>query len=362
MDIAQNSGMTSTRVTLAAVAEHAGVSVATASRGLRGRGEMAAATRARIVRSAAELGYRAGQESRGRPRSGTARTFDLVLGRFHDPYTAEITAGARAAAAAHGYDLTLTADREDPDDDWMPRILSRGSAGVIVGLRIPTASQIEALRRADIPLVLMEPPSESPQGLPSVRTTDREGGAAAAAHLVERGAERFVSIGGTPSYRFGRARMDGFREVLARAAPEASRVHVSADWTAWGARRACSRGLEEVAAQGGSGLIGVFACNDEMAAGAYRAVADAGLSIPRHVLVVGFDDVRGARWLHPPLTTLRQPIGEMAAAAVGILVRAVGGEAVEDESVVMPTELVARGSTAAAGIATGAATGAVSGR
>ena len=150
------------------------------------------------------------------------------------------------------------------------------------------------------------------------------------------------------------ARIDGFREVLSRAAPAAPRVHVSADWTAWGARRACARALEEIAARGGSGLVGVFACNDEMAAGAYRAVADAGLSIPRHVLVVGFDDVRGARWLHPPLTTLRQPIGEMAAAAVGILVRAVGGEAVEGESVVMPTELVARGSTATADLPTGA--------
>ncbi len=84
-----------------------------------------------------------------------------------------------------------------------------------------------------------------------------------------------------------------------------------------------------------------------MAAGAYRAIAEAGLTVPRDVLVIGFDDVRGARWLHPSLTTIRQPIREMAAAAVHMLSRAVAGETLEDEITVLPTELVARGSTRA---------------
>lgn len=82
-----------------------------------------------------------------------------------------------------------------------------------------------------------------------------------------------------------------------------------------------------------------------MAAGAYRAIAEAGLAVGRHVLVVGYDDVRGARWLHPPLTTIRQPIREMAAAAVTLLAQMAGGAQLADEVVELPTVLVARGST-----------------
>jgi LacI family transcriptional regulator len=329
------------RVTLTAVAARAGVSVATASRALRGRGEMAPETRAGVLRAAAELGY-PGAAARGRPRRGTALMFDLVLGHFHDPYTEEITAGARTTASGLGYDLVLTAERDDPAEDWPERIRSRGSAGVLVGLIVPTSTQILAMHRAGIPLVLMEPPSESSRPLPSVRTTDRSGGTAAAEHLIARGARRFVVIGGAPSYRYGRARVDGFTSAIADRAPDAPCVRTSADWSAWDARRACARALSELA---GDGPIGIFACSDEMAAGAYRAVADAGLSIPRDVLVVGFDDVRGARWLHPSLTTIRQPIREMAATAVQLLARAAAGEDVAPDAIVMPTELVERGST-----------------
>lgn len=345
MQVAQNGRVPSLpRITLTDVAGRAGVSVATASRALRARGEMAADTRSRVLRAASELGYSTTGQVRGRPRRGTSLMFDLVLGHFHDPYTEEITAGARTTASRLGYDLVLTAERDEPADDWPERIRSRGSAGVIVGLIVPTSTQIAAMRRAGIPLVLMEPPSEASSPLPSLRTTDSAGGAAAARHLVERGARRFVVIGGAPSYRYGRARVDGFVRTVDEIAPGAPCVRTSADWSAWDARRACARALAELP---GDGPIGVFACSDEMAAGAYRAIADSGRAIPRDVLVVGFDDVRGARWLHPSLTTIRQPIREMASEAVRILAHAAAGGEVSTEAIVMPTELVERGSTRA---------------
>lgn len=332
------------RVTLAGVAEAAGVSVSTASRALRGRGDMAPDTRLRVVQAARALGYTVAGESRGRPREGMSRVFDLVLGRFHDPYTDEVTAGATAAAAQRRYDLVLTTDHDDPADDWTRRVRARGTAGVILGLTVPTAAQVERLRSAGIPMVLLEPQSEVRMLLPSVRTTDAAGGRAAAEHLIGSVARRFIVIGGAPAYRFGRHRVEGFLETLTRAAPEAPCVRVEAAWRGVDARRATTQALSRLP---GAGPVGLFACNDEMAAGAYRAVADAGLRIPQDVLVVGFDDVRGARWLHPPLTTIRQPIREMAAAAVHMLTRAVAGADLGDEVVEMPTELVARGSTRA---------------
>src|SRR5690606_1521331 len=104
-EIAQNNPMAPHRVTLARVAEQAGVSVSTASRALRGRGDMSADTRTRVLRASAALGYTFAGESRGRRRAGTSRVLDLVLGHFHDPYTDEVTAGARTTAAGLRYDL-----------------------------------------------------------------------------------------------------------------------------------------------------------------------------------------------------------------------------------------------------------------
>ncbi|WHE35315.1 MULTISPECIES: LacI family DNA-binding transcriptional regulator [Microbacterium] len=334
--------MPSSRPSLTEVATAAGVSVATVSRALRGRGELSPETRTRVLQTAERLGYTRSGTPRGRPRGGTSRIFDLVLGHFHDPYTDEVVAGAHTAASRLSYDLVLTAERDDPGDDWPARIRSRGSAGVVLGLILPTAAQLEVVQGAGIPVVLLEPPSGTTQHVPSVRNTDHAGGSAAAEHLLAQGARRFIVIGGAPSYRYGRARIEGFLSTLDETAPAAPRILTTADWGAADARRACAAALDDL---GGEGPIGLFACSDEMAAGAYRAIAEAGLAVGRHVLVVGYDDVRGARWLHPPLTTIRQPIREMAAAAVTLLAQMAGGAQLADEVVELPTVLVARGST-----------------
>ncbi len=328
-------------VTLAAVAADAGVSVGTASRALSGRGDLAAGTRRRVLASALALGYARDPAVGGRPPA-SARLVDLVLGRYHTAYSDEVTAGARSAAAAAGYDLVLTEERDSPDDDWPLRIRRRGSAGVVLGLISPTAAQLAALTDAGIPVVLMDPRAESSRGLTSVRTTDREGGAAAAQHLADRGATRFAIVLGSPPYRYGRARNTGFRETLRLAKPGADLVALQADWGAAGAREAAVpllRGLRP------GERLGVFACSDEMAAGVYAAAAATGRRIPDEVLVVGFDDLRGARWLTPPMTTVHQPIREMAAAAVTALAGAAAGAPLPSTPIVLPTRLVARGST-----------------
>ena len=329
------------RTTLAAVAAHAGVSIATASRALSGRGDLAPATRRRVLAAARSLGYRRDPASGGRrPRS--AGLLDLVLSGYHNAYSDEVTAGARSAAAAAGYDLVLTEERDDPGDDWPLRIRRRGSAGVVLGLISPTASQLAALTDAGIPAILTDPRSEWAHGLASVRTTDRDGAFDAAAHLAERGATRFAIVVGTPSYRFGRARREGFEAGVQATRPGTRPAVLDAEWSAATAREAAIPALRALPE---GERLGVFACSDEMASGVYAAAGATGRRIPDDVLVVGFDDVRGARWLTPALTTVRQPIREMAAAAVTALVDAAAGRPLPLEPIVLPTHLVVRGST-----------------
>ncbi|MFI8593127.1 LacI family DNA-binding transcriptional regulator [Microbacterium sp. NPDC078428] len=334
--------MSPTRATLTDVARAAGVSVATASRALSGTGQVSAATRMRVQRAARDAGYTRAGDGRGRPRAGSGGLIDLVLSGFDASWAEEAISGAVAEAVSRGYDLVLTTERDEPDEDWPMRIRARGSAGVVLGLIAPTRTQVAALRDAGIPIVLLDPRGESRLPAASVRTTDRQGGGDAAAHLVERGAERFVVIGGVPAYRFGRARVGGFLDRLRHLRPDAPVEQVSSGWS-MAAAGAGVRGPLRSAREAGA-RVGVFACSDEMASGVYAAAAALGMTIPRDVMVVGFDDVREARWLAPPLTTVRQPIRAMAAAAVALL-DSIEGRLDAADDVVLPTSLVVRAST-----------------
>lgn len=325
---------------MADVAAAAGVSISTVSRALSGRGDLPAATRARIQSVAKELGYQRNTAPRGRPSTTDPRMVELVLAAFDDPWTDEVASGARRAAARLGYDLVLTVERDDPSDDWPVRVASRRSGGVILGLIRPTSSQLMQLRGLNIPVVLLEPRSDPHGELESVGTTDREGGASAARHLVDRGLRHFIIVIGHPPFRFGRARADGFREAIRERLPEAMVTTIRGSWTDADLTAAILPALADKA-----GPVGVFACNDAMAAGVYRAARSLGLRIPRDLAVVGFDDTPLAAALKPGLTTIRQPIRAMAGRAVELIHELRDGSAVAGHRVELPTTLVVRQST-----------------
>jgi LacI family transcriptional regulator len=91
---------------------------------------------------------------------------------------------------------------------------------------------------------------------------------------------------------------------------------------------------------------GIFACSDQMALGAYEALYERGLRTPEDVSIVGFDDLEEARWAVPPLTTIRQPLTEMAGMATRMLLTLIAGEELESTRVELATPLVVRASTA----------------
>ncbi|POH66674.1 transcriptional regulator [Cryobacterium zongtaii] len=330
------------RVTLSDVAERAGVSIATASRALAGRGELGLATRERVLAAATALGYDRGTSSRGRPSTLDTRLIELVLGSFDDAWTDEVTAGARRSAFEHGYDLVLTLERDDPADDWPARVATRRPSGVILGLIRPTRRQLTELRGLRIPLVLLDPRSDPNGELASVGTTDHQGGYDAGAHLAATGLGRFAVITGTPRFRFGKAREEGFRRAIAEHAPGAPVTRVDVGWDGAG----LSTAIPDLFS-GDRTPVGVFACNDAMALAVYPAARRAGLRIPADISVIGFDDEPRSIVASPPLTSVHQPLGAMAARAVALVheMRARGGE--HFDRIELPTRLVLRQSTLA---------------
>lgn len=334
--------MSAPRVRQADIAERAGVSIPVVSRALSGRGEVAEETRALVHRIAEELGYDRRAESRGRPASFQSNVIELALGSFDDPWASEVVAGARSAAERLGHDLVLVAERDDPADDWVERARHRRSLGVVAGLLIPTRTQLGMLRDAMIPLVMLDPRTDPPPSVPAVTADDYGGGAQAARHLLGLGHREFLVITGTPAYRFGRARARGFTDTVA-AVPGTSVETLSVAWNARGSHATALAALERMA--GAERPSAAFCVADVIAVGLVRAARDAGLRVPQDLNVVGFDDLPVVRRLDPPLTTVNQPIREMAGAAVRLL-----GELIDRRTLSAPghevsTTLVARGST-----------------
>ena len=329
----------STRARIVDVAAASGYSPSVVSRVLSGKGDVSVSTRTQILAAAHELGYERHGEFRGRP-AVPPKLIDLTFLYFDNPWTSQVIAGAWQAASALGYDILLTTERDDENADWVRRTQSRGVAGAIICQIRPTSEELRMLTRSRIPIVLLDPRSDTSEAVPTVGTDDRQGGFDAGAHLAATSATRFIGIVGTPQYRFGRARMEGFAEAISTLRPDAKVEIIQVHWSHWHATQAVLPLLK-----GATETIGVFACNDAMATGVYYAAAQAGKSIPDDIHVVGFDDEPTSRLLSPPLTTLKYPLREAAATAVNLIASAAQGLSMPVERIEVPSQLVIRDST-----------------
>lgn len=326
--------------TLSDVASVAGTSIPTVSKVLRGGTDVSPATRSRVMDAIRTVGYARGLK--GTADSEPAALIDLVVNHVHGTWANGVLTGVESAATAANVDVVISIAREN--GDWVSRLLRRPSRGAIVVLVDPTSSQFSALGAAGIPVVLVTPMSEPRAAVTRVGVTNWDGGWAAAEHLLSLGHRRFAIVAGERSHLYSRARVDGFRSAL-DAADGIQCTVVHGDWDRDLAARAASTLLERA-----DRPTAIFACSDVMAVGVYDAAASLGLLVPRDLSVVGFDDVPEARWAVPSLTTIRQPIAEMGAVAVRLLLQVpelgTMPDAHDIKRVDLSTTLVVRDSTA----------------
>lgn len=335
----------SSKPTLAAVAAAAGISVPTASKVLSGGTDVSTVTRDRVIRIANELGYtRPGSTHARRDITSRIRLVDLVVSNVDGTWANRVLSGVEYAATAAECDVVITIAR--PGRDWMGRLLRRPSEGAVVVLVDPTSAQLTGLQAAGIPVVLIDPISRAPQTVASVGVTNWEGGHTAALHLLELGHRHLGVIGGTRSHLYSRARIDGFRSALTE-----SGLILPDRWVAAGNwDRSMAREAALAVLAGPDRPTALFACSDFMALGIYDAAKELGLRIPADLSVVGFDDVPEAEWAYPQLTTIHQPIHDMGAAALRMLLQLQRDPEILTESIAprieLATHLIVRQSTA----------------
>jgi DNA-binding LacI/PurR family transcriptional regulator len=325
-------------MTVAQIAELAGVSIPTVSRVINGQSDVSPTTRAKVEGIIRTHGFR-----RLKKPGTKAPLLELVFHELAGAYAMEVIKGVERVADENGLGVVLSEMHgHTPGRGWIEGVLARRPTGVIAVFSGLTPTQSDQIRSRDIPFVLVDPTGDPGHAFPSVVASNWSGGFSATRHLLELGHRRIATITGPPRMLSSRARLDGYRAALDDAgtpvAPELIRE---------GTFQA-EDGLTH-----GQALLGlaepptaVVTHNDLQAFGLYRAAAEHGVRIPADLSVVGFDDLPITSWVTPPLTTIRQPLTEMAAAAANMVLALDRGEPLPHQRLELATELIIRGSTA----------------
>ncbi len=306
------------------------------SKVLNGRPDVSDRTRTLVQDALVRSGYRK------RASNDAPPLIDVVFSDFDSPWATEIVRAAAAAAQREGLTVAFTALSEGEERRvWFDHITSRGTRGVVLLLSELTERQRGELVARGLPFVVIDPTAEPGPEVSSVGATNWSGGLAATNHLIELGHRRAAIITGPPALLCSRARLDGYRGALERAG-----IAVDEELVRPGDFRV-KAGYEQAKVLFGlrNRPTAIFAGNDLAALGVLRAARERLLHVPGDVSVVGFDDIPLAAWSTPSLTTVRQPLYEMAEVAVRILLESAESGPLR-RRVELATDLVVRESTA----------------
>lgn len=337
-------------VSIDEVAKLAGVSTATVSRALSGRGQVSAASRERVNRAAESLGYVVSSQASGLA-TGRTRNVGVIVPLLDRWFFSTVLSGVTSTLMRAGYDITLyniTADaamRREVFRTFLRR--QRVDAVVAVSMKLDE-DETDRLLALGLPVIALGGPQPR---LPTLAVDDTSVARLATEHLLALGHRSIAHIGAQPEYdtdhRVPTQRRIGFEQALTDAgvAPDPAFVE-AADFTVDGGFRAAMRLL----ARQGRRPTAVFAASDEMAVGAVLAARDLGLRVPQDLSVVGVDGHELGAFFR--LTTVDQfPLaqGERAAAAILAQLEGRGTPREGTEAATgggLPYELIVRGTTA----------------
>jgi LacI family transcriptional regulator len=329
----------SKRVTAVEVAKVAGVSQPTVSLVLsqNPKARVAAETRARVLKVAEELGYRPNRLAQGLVRR---RSFALgvIVPGFANPVYAAIISGAERVAAQAGYAVLLCETGDFSVGHHLKALADRQIDGVIVaGISDRDIAAVD-IRRLNVVLV-----NQDSDSLPSVRDDSLRAGGLAAEHLTRLGHERLAFIGPLSDVTAFRLRERGYAKGLRDAGIEPSSERWQrAEPTVAGGIAAMSALLSLTERP-----TAVFCANDLIALGAHKACANAGVSVPREISILGCDDIELGALVTPELSTISTPKRELGARAVRMLLRQIETEGKDVPAVhPLPVKFVLRGTTA----------------
>ncbi|TCM21708.1 LacI family transcriptional regulator [Novosphingobium sp. PhB165] len=330
-------------VTVSQVAHAAGVSPMTVSRVVNGDPRVSQATREKVDEVIRDLGYVPNPAARSLA-SGRQCRIGLLYSNPSASYLSEFLVGALAEAARHDAQIILEQCEAEADAAALVGQLRRHRLDAVL-LPPPLCDDpqlVEAL--VGVGMAVAQVATGRPaEGAHTVCMDDEGAAAAMTARLIALGHRRIGFIGGDPRQASSQLRLTGYRRALAEAgiAMEAA-LETAGDYSYRSGLASCEALLDLAVPP-----TAIFAANDDMAAAAVAVTHRRGLDVPRDVSICGFDDTAIATTIWPELTTVRQPVAEMARMATQLLAGAIAGgaeerQAASDESVAF--SLIARDS------------------
>ncbi|MCU0730852.1 MAG: LacI family DNA-binding transcriptional regulator [Hyphomonas sp.] len=325
--------------TIVDVAREAGVSFKTVSRVLNGEPNVRDPTRQRVLEAAKALGYRANPYARNL-RAAQSRLIAVYFSNPSRNYTSEIQIGVLQRCNAEGFNAIF----EQAGDGPGSLVSLRGEPNLAGVILVPPLTEdpaiLSRLAEAGIPFVRLAPlPADGEAG--HVSMDDELAASEMTDYLVSIGHRRIGFIAGPPDHPQARLRETGFRAALARHGLKLDPGHIAQGTFHYDSGLRAAEALLSASRP----PTAIFASNDDMAAAVLAVAYRKGLRVPQDLSVAGFDDTPLASVVVPSLTTVYQPIREMAAHAAGLLLGKVEADA--GAAHVLPHRIVVRETTAA---------------
>jgi LacI family transcriptional regulator len=327
--------------TIREVASRAGVSPTTVSHVINNTRFVSADARQRVLDAMAELNYRPNVLARSL-RRGETRTLGLILPDSANPFFAEIARAIEDTAFRNGYNVILGNSENEltKEQVYVDVLVNKQVDGLIFVATGDHSPSLEQLVNDGLPVVVVDRRLSGLE-VDTVLTDNLQGGLTATRYLLDLGHRRIACITGPSNLTPSAERVIGYRQALEeRSLPVDETLIRKGDFHPHSGYLAVSQLLHRQPRP-----TAFFICNDMMAIGALRALAEAGLHVPQDCSLLGFDDIELASYVTPPLTTIRQDKNAMAEAAVQLLLERIAEPSLPARTRILPTCLVERQST-----------------
>jgi DNA-binding LacI/PurR family transcriptional regulator len=328
-------------VTIKDIARVAGVSHTTVSRALKGNPAISSETTDRIQQLARQMGYVPSAVAQSL-LSRRTHTVGVVVTSIADPFVVQVVEGIEQVAQDAGYSVFLSCCYNDPEREVaVVETFQRRRVDAI----IVTASRVGSLYsfqldKIRVPIVLINNQEEG-EYLHSVAIDDMQGAQLAVEHLLALDHRQIGYIGTNGRPKSNERRLVGYQIALERVGLPVNPALIILQ-AGYGDLEQGQAGLDALMA---NGATAVFCYNDRTAIGLLMACRQRGVSVPKQLSVIGFDDIEPVLYTTPPLTTVHQPRLKLGQLAMSMVLKLLNGEKTQDQ--VLPCELVVRESTRA---------------
>jgi DNA-binding LacI/PurR family transcriptional regulator len=331
------------KATIYDIAKEAGVSIATVSKVMNGKGRISAETRSAVFAIMERLDFQPSVIASALTGKKTF-TLGLLVPDVSNPFFAEIARAIEDQGHQLGYSVVMcnTDNKDEKIERYISLLLQKSVDGIIIATGIERKEILEQLLVKGLPIVLIA--RELPLiAVDTVVVDDYVGGCMAANHLLQIGHSEIAFLAESQKVSSSRERMRGFRQTMLDAG-----LTLNEQWL-----KVCDYKVED----GNSKALellqedrrptAIFACNDMLAVGALQAAMQMKINVPSELSIISFDNTILSSVTNPPLTTIAQPMEQMGKLAVDLIVENIKEENHQKQRIVLRPELIIRESTSA---------------